>query len=698
MIRITGFFVFSMLLCGLFTAYAFAEGYSHPFGGGARKSQSFENELTMKGVYYGYHSGEDWVIDNNQVLSVADGSIVICRSAGTGLGWYIVIRHDGFYSAYTHVVPKQGIQVGVGVTAGRIIAEIDYNTIYSAHLHWEIKPSWDEKTRWWAGCNDKGYYNSLATLRAQSFVNPSEFMASKIAGYNPPTPAQEKNPQIIYAYPKQSSVRSGEDVWIYAKTNDAVEKVALINERGETAAGSGVPTTNRNGEKEWDFAWKTQDVGTRSVKVRAYAGGKTTDYAISLTVTGEQQAAAPSAPSVSGNTVLLRAGSGQSVSKGYGAYANAAQIGLPNDSIDYINVGTGMKVAAYANDNYDGQRWIYEAGEHKLDGSQRNTISSLVVLNKNDGNDTIPGRENIVSNPPAETEKPLRISSVSKDKSSYKVGDFARITVKATGAPTQAFVRTETGEEFALSTSHTTSGDTRTFTLNWELGKAGNREVWAGVRNAAGRTEYYKFAVSVAEAAKPTVAGVSVSNGNPTAGDTITVTVHTNAETTRVCLVNERQEKVAETTSGYTTSGNQRVWTLKWGIVDPGNRQIAVYAGDNSDYQWDRQYMEWFYVTVNAKPAESMKIFSVAVANYDVKVGDYCWMTAVTSPDITNVWIVNESNGDTVYQLVRSYAVGANKGWDIGWQLGRSGYRTGYVVATNGTATTKMAFNCNAYD
>jgi hypothetical protein len=438
------------------------------------------------------------------------------------------------------------------------------------------------------------------------------------------------------------------------------------------------------------------------LKVRAYAGGKTTDYVISVTVTANQapapenppQTQTPVEPSVGSSSALFRASNGQSVTKGYGAYANPSQIGLPNDSVYYIEVGSGMKVVAYANDNYDGQSWVFEAGKHTLDTSQRNVISSFAVIYKNDGNGTIPGREN------AEAEKPLQITSVSKDKSSYKVGDYARITIKATGAPTQAFVRTETGEEFALSSSFTTAGDTRTFTLNWELGKAGNRNVWAGVRNAAGQAEYYQFSVNVAEAeaAKPTVTGVSVSNNNPTAGDTITVTVYTNTEATRVCLVNERQEKVAETTGGYTTSGDRKIWTLRWGITDPGSRQIAVYAGNGADYQWDRQYMTWFYVTVNAKAPENLKIFSVAVANPSVKVGDYCWMTAVTSPDITNVWIVNESNGDTVYQVVRSYAVGSNKGWDIGWQLGRAGYRTGYVVASNGGGTVRMAFNCNAYD
>jgi outer membrane biosynthesis protein TonB len=101
-----------------------------------------------------------------------------------------------------------------------------------------------------------------------------------------PAPNPSPEPKVVYAYSKQSSVQSGDSVWIYAKTNDTTEKVALINERGETAAGSSDPTSIQNGEKEWDFQWKTQDVGLRNLILRAYAGNRTADYGISVTVTG----------------------------------------------------------------------------------------------------------------------------------------------------------------------------------------------------------------------------------------------------------------------------------------------------------------------------------------------------------------------------------------------------------------------------
>jgi hypothetical protein len=200
-----------------------------------------------------------------------------------------------------------------------------------------------------------------------------------------------------------------------------------------------------------------------------------------------------------------------------------------------------------------------------------------------------------VSNPVVTPDAPkLNVASVSLDKSSYKVGERAKITVKTIGSATQAFVLTETGEEFALQTQYSTSGKVRTFVLNWELGKAGNRVVWAGVRDAKGATDYEAFSLTIAD--------------------------------------------------------------------------------------------------------ELLKIFSVTVANTEVKVGDYCWMTVVTSSDITDIWIVNETGGETVYDLVRSYSVGSNKGWDIGWKLGKAGNRTGYVFATNGSNVVQSAFQCFAYN
>ena len=170
--------------------------------------------------------------------------------------------------------------------------------------------------------------------------------------------------------------------------------------------------------------------------------------------------------------------------------------------------------------------------------------------------------------------------------------------------------------------------------------------------------------------------------------------------------------------SSYDNGADVAQWddanilTQQWYVYDKGDgwyefvnansgKALDVAGGGTANgtnvWQYDRNNTDaqrFKLLSINA--ITQLKINSIAVANPTVKVGDYCWMTVVTSPDITNIWIVNETNGDTVYQIVRSYAVRSDKGWDIGWQLGRAGYRTGYIVASNGRDTVRMAFNCTA--
>jgi len=92
-------------------------------------------------------------------------------------------------------------------------------------------------------------------------------------------------PSIITAYARQSVVDSGDDVRLYAKTNDAVERVELWNEFGERTSLQTTPTTHANGEKEWDWTWMTEKLGTnRPVVVRAWNGLSDTDAYVTYTI------------------------------------------------------------------------------------------------------------------------------------------------------------------------------------------------------------------------------------------------------------------------------------------------------------------------------------------------------------------------------------------------------------------------------
>jgi murein DD-endopeptidase MepM/ murein hydrolase activator NlpD len=158
-------------------------GFRMPFDGTYYQTQEFALEpLYYFDEYFGWHPGEDWALPiGTKVLAVSDGTVVISSPASTkvNLGYYIVIRHkipgQIVYSGYTHVNPL--VKNSDNVKKGQAIATIA-KTKYGAHLHWEIKTKWDEKTRWWNGSNSKGYYNDKQALLNQGFVDPSKFVST----------------------------------------------------------------------------------------------------------------------------------------------------------------------------------------------------------------------------------------------------------------------------------------------------------------------------------------------------------------------------------------------------------------------------------------------------------------------------------------------------------------------------------------
>ncbi|MDR1299494.1 MAG: M23 family metallopeptidase [Oscillospiraceae bacterium] len=194
------------------------------------------------------------------------------------------------------------------------------------------------------------------------------------------------------------------------------------------------------------------------------------------------------------------------------------------------------------------------------------------------------------------------------------------------------------------------------------------------------------------------IISVSPDRSAVTSGESVNIYVKTNSAANSVELINERGEHCAGAYSPYNTLSNgDKEWNVPWQTSTAGNRSIKARAHIGNNF--DGAYAEkTFSLTVQeGVVVKTLEIVSIAVANPEVYVGEYVWMTVVTSSDITGIWITNETGGDTIYDLVRSYPVGNNKGWDIGWQLGRAGNRTGYVVASNGSATTQKPFYCTAY-
>ena len=73
---------------------------------------------------------------------------------------------------------------------------------------------------------------------------------------------------------------------------------------------------------------------------------------------------------------------GQCVTKGIGQYANPGAIGLPNDSIRSVKVGSNVKLTLCENDNFLGTCRTYESDNGDITGNVGNGPSSAKVENR----------------------------------------------------------------------------------------------------------------------------------------------------------------------------------------------------------------------------------------------------------------------------------------------------------------------------
>ena len=94
-----------------------------------------------------HHSGNDIApsmtgVDGDNILSVADGKVVISKinSGGlsSGYGNYVLIQHDGWCTLYGHL-SKRIVRVGQIVKAGQIIGTMgNTGSSTATHLHFQL--------------------------------------------------------------------------------------------------------------------------------------------------------------------------------------------------------------------------------------------------------------------------------------------------------------------------------------------------------------------------------------------------------------------------------------------------------------------------------------------------------------------------------------------------------------------------------
>jgi hypothetical protein len=212
---------------------------------------------------------------------------------------------------------------------------------------------------------------------------------------------------IIYACCKQNPVQTGGTTNVYAKTSDNVDKVAVINERGENTAWTTNWTSNHNGEKEWDWPWKVETIGTRNITVRAYSGSRYVDYRISLTVTGSvnNSTSSSSAQIVQNGIYIVQlTGSNLCVDVYYGNTADGTQIHAwsrnnsdaqkwrisshGNNIYNVVSVAAGKPMEIASSNNYNGARvqvWSSNNTDTQKWSIIRNGNGTYTFLNSNSG-------------------------------------------------------------------------------------------------------------------------------------------------------------------------------------------------------------------------------------------------------------------------------------------------------------------------
>lgn len=113
-----------------------------------------------------YHTGVDLrAHDKTTLYAVDEGEVVACKvnngGVSKGLGYYMVIQHQGFYVVYGHMF-KLGLSVGTKVKAGHTIG-LSGNSGKSeaSHLHFELRLGKYDSAKSWVKGKDGNYSDAI---------------------------------------------------------------------------------------------------------------------------------------------------------------------------------------------------------------------------------------------------------------------------------------------------------------------------------------------------------------------------------------------------------------------------------------------------------------------------------------------------------------------------------------------------------
>ena len=596
--------------------------------------------------------------------------------------------------------------------------------------------------------------NRMLTLTAYSSKDQSD--PWDLTAYVQGTGANENNSQssgevkIISANFKNPTVTSGETINVYAKTSESVTRLELINEEGEVCAQfSGSPTTQHNGEKEWDFTWGTVKTGNRVITMKAYAANGQATYTLTAVVNSSAGSDKEEArPSGSDEIIIYSAEFDRN--QAYPGEIISATV-VTSMATNSVSV---MSSAKYANttQNYgivqevDGRKvWTFSFMLPKGAETEKNPYRDFRAVARDTSRNTIitkPMRVRMLMESPTETIS-TDIQFVAARITNEKVypGDVLNFYVRTTDNVEKIEMYDDYGNvQISVTSPYSHENGQKFWSFDWTLDHTGSwsydewqisRTGQIGVRhmllkasgNGAMKTttvlvkiytksikEYLSGMQPPQDTIEDNISGLQIlsSSFSPSdviAGETIAVYAKTSGNPNALELINEQGEICAAASTSYTDSDDVQEWHFIWQTEKVGSRQLTLRAtkGEQVVTQKMTAIVRSEATKANEpstdggddpEPAENTtRVISASFKNPSVTSGETVNVYAKTSEDVTRLDLINEDNEVCAsYNGTPTTHHNGEKEWDFTWGTVKTGNRsiTLKAYSTTGHATYSL--------
>jgi len=475
---------------------------------------------------------------------------------------------------------------------------------------------------------------------------------------------------------------TGDTVTITVTTNLHASRVKLVDALGKVISEKTSGYSTSGSTRTWKF---TMEVGSAGVSwVRAYAGssnGYIDNTGGDVTLTISDKPASVRRVSASTTTPSI----GQSVTITVTTDASVRRVKLTNTSGTTLNTTTTYRIDATSGlrvwtltykSTSTGQKDLRVYYGTSAIGNYDSNYSALEI--------------NVGS-----SVSGLSVSDVTLSTSTPSVGQAVTAYVTTDRQVSKLKFTDIFGNVLTtVSTGYTDSVSSRVWTVSLTPTAAGAQQYFVYPGNTYGySSKPYAFAMSalpsaVAPSTAPVVNGVSASKTSISVGDTVTITVTTNASAEYVRFI-DNNGVVVSSTGKYTTSGSSRVWTMNVSIIKAGPISGYVQAA-GSGYDYSTSTARPLNLTV--KYAGAPFIYSVIQEGGELNGFGICTLIVTTNQNVGSVSLTSGSGSDVStdsYEQSQGLRV-----WTLSWTPAPSENTTVTVYAHgNGTVSTLCTWN-----